>query len=111
MHTVNTTPEQDVVAPPSDTAAPRPDPHRPAPQVLRTRKQLQAAAINEQAQVRATWKRQMPGAQLKWPRIDAVELVQARGNIHRLAGLVQMRYQLSREQADQQVAEFMATPA
>ena len=53
----------------------------------------------------------MPSAQLRWPRLDPVELVQARGNTHRLAGLVQLRYQLTREQADQQVAEFLAIPA
>ncbi|MGH8517388.1 MAG: hypothetical protein ACREUE_08000 [Panacagrimonas sp.] len=111
-----TSPQQDVVVVPSPEPVAAPsvastDPHRPGPQVLRTRKQLQAAAINEQALVRAAWKRQLPVAQLKWPRIDAVELSQARGNVHRLAGLVQMRYQVSREMADQQVKEFFATAA
>jgi len=79
-----------------------------APIVVRTRKQQQAAAEHEQAQLRAHWKRVMPGAQAKWPRLDPQELTLARGNRHRLAGLVQLRYQLSREQADQQVAEFFA---
>lgn len=81
------------------------------PKVLRTRKQLQAAAVSELALLHANWKRAIPGAQLRWPKLDPVELAQARGNMHRLAGLVQLRYQLTREQADQQVAEFLAVPA
>jgi hypothetical protein len=35
-------------------------------------------------------------------------LVQVDGNFHRLAGLVQMRQQVSREEADQQVKAFLA---
>ncbi len=81
-----------------------------APNVLRTRSQLQAAAVTELAQALATWKRRIPSAQARWPKLDPIELVQAKGNTHRLAGLVQLRYKLSREEADQQVAEFLAVP-
>jgi hypothetical protein len=88
----------------------RPSSSPAAPNVLRTRSQLQAAAVVELAQALATWKRRIPSAQLRWPKLDPVDLVQAKGNTHRLAGLVQLRYKLSREEADQQVAEFLAIP-
>lgn len=84
----------------------------PAPTVLRTRKQIQAAAISEQAELRANWKRSLPRAQQTWSKIDARELADAQGNLHRLAGLVQLRYRTTREEADRQVAAFVAdTPA
>ena len=102
------TPLDDV---PGSVSATAPPPSSPAPKVLRTRQQRQAAEIAEQAQTRASWKRAMPGAQLRWPKLDQIELVQSLGNKNRLAGLVQLRYQLTREQADQQVAEFLAVPA
>lgn len=83
-----------------------------APTVLRTRKQIQAAAISEQAELRANWKRSLPRAQQTWSKIDARELADAQGNLHRLAGLVQLRYRTTREEADRQVAAFVAdTPA
>lgn len=93
------------------TDRPSTSPAAPAPTVLRTRSQLQAAAVVELAQAMATWKRRIPSAQLRWPKLDPIDLVQAKGNTHRLAGLVQLRYKLSREEADQQVAEFLAIPA
>lgn len=102
------TPQDDV---PGPVSAAGPTNAAPPPKVLRTRQQRQAAEISEQALVRANWKRAMPSAQLRWPRLDPVELVQARGNTHRLAGLVQLRYKLTREEADQQVAAFLAVPA
>jgi len=43
-----------------------------------------------------------------WPKLPHEELVQVDGNFHRLAGLVQMRQQVSREEADQQVKAFLA---
>ena len=104
---MSTTPHDEV---PGSVSEARPSAAAPVAKVVRTRQQRQAAMMSEQAQVQAHWKRVMPSAQLRWPRLDPVELVQARGNTHRLAGLVQLRYQLTREQADQQVAEFLAVP-
>lgn len=110
------TPQDDVpgsasTASHSASSAPAPAAAPAAGHVVRTRKQIQTAEANDRAQVLAHWKQVTPKAQAKWPKLDPVELAQARGNRHRLAGLVQMRYQLSREQADQQVAEFFAVPA
>lgn len=91
--------------PPTDTAA---DTTTRQPPALRTRKQIQAAAMAEQAATLARWKRALPRARQTWSRIDPIDLAAVNGNVHRLAGLVQLRYHLSREQADQQAVEFLA---
>lgn len=82
-------------------------PAAPAPYVARTRKQIQTAELAEQAAVRDRWKNLLPDARSNWPKVPAEELLLVRGNVHKLAGMVQLRYQLSRQEADLQVKTFM----
>lgn len=88
--------------------SPTPDgPTRTAP-VLRTRKQIQTAAMADQSAQRLKWKAMVPAAQSTWSKLETQELMQMQGNVHKLAGLIQLRYRTSREEADQQVAAFLA---
>lgn len=97
---------------PSATPAAAANDPRPAPVpfIPRTRKQIQSAEMAEQSDVRARWKTMLPDARTTWPKVPAEELLLVRGNIHKLAGMVQLRYRVSREEADQQVKTFMTRP-
>ncbi|MGQ0700039.1 MAG: hypothetical protein ACT4PZ_17565 [Panacagrimonas sp.] len=77
------------------------------PYVARTRKQVQAAEMADQAAVLARWKGLLPDAGTTWPKVPQEELLLVRGNVHKLAGVVQLRYKLSRQDADSQVKSFM----
>lgn len=77
------------------------------PYVARTRKQVQAAEMASQAAVLSHWKAMLPDAHTTWPKVPSEELAQVRGNINKLAGMVQLRYKLSREDADLQVKTFL----
>lgn len=72
-----------------------------------SRKQSQAALMAEQAQLRTRWKAALPFAREAWAKLSPEELQQSGGNVHRIAGLIQLRYHLSREDADLQVRTFM----
>lgn len=76
--------------------------------ILRTRKQIAAAASVEQAETRARWKQAVPVASTLWPKLDPAQLAGIHGNLNKLAGMIQMRYQTTREVADAQVAAFVA---
>lgn len=78
-----------------------------APYIARTRKQIQAAEMADQAAVLSRWKNMLPDARTNWPRVPAEELLLVKGNVHKLAGMVQLRYQLDRAEADLQVKAFM----
>ena len=71
-----------------------------------TKSQLRAAANAEVLARISGWKNLIPAAKAQWGKLDAIELTRAEGNPHVLAGLVQMRYQLGREEADRQVKAF-----
>lgn len=78
-----------------------------APYVARTRKQIQAAEMADQAAVLSRWKNMLPDARTNWPKVPAEELLLVKGNMHKLAGMVQLRYKLDRLEADLQVKTFM----
>lgn len=77
------------------------------PYVARTRKQVQAAEMATQAAILSRWKGLLADAHTTWPKLPSEELAQVRGNLNKLAGMVQLRYQLNREEADLQVKSFM----
>ncbi|WP_420464471.1 hypothetical protein [Panacagrimonas sp.] len=79
--------------------------------VMRTRKQIAAAASVEQAEERARWKRALPTATSLWPKLDPAQLAGVHGNLNKLAGMIQLRYQTTREVADAQVAAFLVKTA
>ena len=66
------------------------------------------AAMADQSAQRLKWKAMVPAAQSTWSKLETQELMQMQGNVHKLAGLIQLRYRTSREEADQQVAAFLA---
>ena len=73
----------------------------------RNRKQVEAEEKARQTQLLQSWRRAEPLALDTWKRISSEELRSSAGNVHKLAGLIQLRYQTSREESDQQVAAFM----
>lgn len=87
-------------------------PSQPAPVKLQrapgapTKNQLKAAALAEARAVKAQWRTLIADAKATWAKIHPQELASVEGNFHRLAGLVQMRYQVSREESDRQVNAF-----
>lgn len=74
----------------------------------RTKNQLKASALADGLALKAKWKTLIPAAKAKWDKLHAEELEKVDGSVHRLAGLVQLRQQLSRDETDRQVAAFMA---
>lgn len=73
-----------------------------------SRGQLKAAALAESLAIKKKWKSLIAEALATWPRLHAEELATVGGNFHVLAGLVQLRHRLSREESDRQVKEFLA---
>lgn len=82
-----------------------------APKVRRppgspTKSQLRAQAEAEARAHVAKWKTLASEAQATWRALDPAALARTEGNVHVLAGQVQLRYQISREEADRQVKAF-----
>lgn len=73
-----------------------------------SRGQLKASALAEGLAIRKKWKSLIAEALETWPRLHAEELATVGGNFHVLAGLVQLRHRISREESDRQVKEFFA---
>ncbi len=82
-----------------------------APKVRRppgspTKSQLRALA-NAEAQARvAKWKTLIAVAGATWSKLHTVELNRSNGDVNVVAGLVQMHYRISRQDADAQVKAF-----
>lgn len=72
-----------------------------------SRNKLRSAALAEGLAIRKQWKALIPEACTTWPKLHSEELVNVGGNFHVLAGLVQLRQRLSREDSDRQVREFL----
>lgn len=77
------------------------------PYIARTRKQIQAAEMADQAAVLTRWKNMLGDARTQWPKVPPEELLLVKGNVNKLAGMVQLRYKLDRVEADLQVKTFM----
>ncbi len=60
------------------------------------------------SEISGLWKQQVGSAKILWGKLTDDEILRTEGQIQKLAGLVQERYAITREIADQQVAEFMA---
>jgi hypothetical protein len=81
------------------------------PEQVRTRKQAAASLLAEGIATKARWKALVAPARTAWPKLSVDELKTVHGDVHRLAGLVQLRCQLSREESDRQVKAFFAQHA
>lgn len=57
-------------------------------------------------EVRGQWKQQVGAAKIAWGKLTENELLQIEGQQQKLAGLVQERYAITRDEADRQVRAF-----
>jgi hypothetical protein len=73
---------------------------------LRTNRQAKAAAMASEFACKAKWKTLVAEADAQWVEIGSDDLIKVEGNFHKLAGLVQLRCRLSREESDRQVKAF-----
>ena len=89
----------------SSEETPRPAGNTPA---FPSRGKLKASALAESLAIRKKWKSLIAEALATWPRLHAEELASVGGDFHILAGLVQLRQRISREESDRQVKEFLA---
>jgi len=78
-----------------------------APAAPRTNNQIKSTAMADGRAVKAKWKPLIAEAKTVWSKLYPEELAKVDGNFHVLAGLVQMRYQLSREESNRQVTAFL----
>lgn len=59
-------------------------------------------------EMKGKWKQQVGKAKLVWGKLTEDELLAAEGRQEKLAGLVQERYALTRDEAEKQVKEFFS---
>lgn len=57
-------------------------------------------------EVKGKWKQQIGAAKIAWGKLTDDELLQLEGQQQKLAGLVQERYAITRDEAERQVKEF-----
>lgn len=57
-------------------------------------------------EVKGKWKQQVGAAKIAWGKLTEDELLKLEGHQQKLAGLVQERYAISRDEADRQVKSF-----
>ncbi len=77
----------------------------------RSKRQLKANAIATERAAQARWKHMLNDARTAFSKVPPEELTKVNGNLNVLAGLVQLRYQTTRLDADQQVQRFFAEHA
>ena len=58
-------------------------------------------------QIKGEWKQQMGAAKIAWGKLTDDELLKTEGHAEKLAGLVQERYGIMRDEAEDQVKAFM----
>ena len=71
-----------------------------------SKRQIKATALADERQTKQRWKGLLPDAKALWTKVPPEDLARVNGNIHTLAGLVQLRYHTNREDADRQVQRF-----
>jgi len=57
-------------------------------------------------QVKGKWKEMMGTVKTRWGKLTDDDLTQISGERERLAGILQQRYGIAKEQAEKQVADF-----
>mgnify|MGYP001591450453 CR=1 FL=1 len=57
-------------------------------------------------EVKGKWKQQMGAAKIAWGKLTDDELLESEGHVQKLAGLVQQRYAVTRDEAEKQVNSF-----
>lgn len=57
-------------------------------------------------EVKGRWKQQVGAAKIAWGKLTEDELLRLEGHEQKLAGLIQERYAVTRDEADKQVKSF-----
>jgi uncharacterized protein YjbJ (UPF0337 family) len=57
-------------------------------------------------ELKGQWKQQVGNAKIAWGKLTEDELLKLEGHEQKLAGLVQERYAITRDEADKQVKAF-----
>ena len=57
-------------------------------------------------EMKGKWKQQVGAAKIAWGKLTEDELLKLEGHEQKLAGLVQERYAITRDEADKQVKSF-----
>ena len=68
----------------------------------------QQQAMPSTDELKGKWKQQVGAAKIAWGKLTEDELLRLEGHEQKLAGLVQERYAVTRDEADRQVREFFA---
>ena len=59
-------------------------------------------------EVKGKWQQQVGAAKIVWGKLTEDELLKCEGQAQKLAGLIQERYSVTRDEADKQVKEYLA---
>jgi uncharacterized protein YjbJ (UPF0337 family) len=59
-------------------------------------------------ELKGKWKQQVGGVKLAWGKLTEDEILKSEGRAEKLAGLVQEKYAITRDEADKQVKEFFS---
>jgi uncharacterized protein YjbJ (UPF0337 family) len=57
-------------------------------------------------EIKGRWKQQIGAAKIAWGKLTEDELLKAEGHEQKLAGLIQERYAITRDEAERQVRGF-----
>jgi len=57
-------------------------------------------------ELKGKWKQHVGAAKIVWGKLTEDELLKSEGHAQKLAGLVQERYAITRDEADKQVSAF-----
>lgn len=69
--------------------------------------QQQQQALPSSGELKGRWKQHVGAAKIAWGKLTEDELLKAEGHEQKLAGLIQERYAISREEAEKQVKTFL----
>jgi uncharacterized protein YjbJ (UPF0337 family) len=70
--------------------------------------QQQQSSLPSVDEVKGKWKQHMGAAKIAWGKLTEDDLLKSEGHAQKLAGIVQERYAISRDEADKQVKSFLA---
>lgn len=60
-------------------------------------------------ELKGKWKQQVGAAKIAWGKLTEDELLKSEGQQQKLAGLLQERYAITRDEADRQIKDFIQT--
>lgn len=66
----------------------------------------QQASMPSADELKGKWKQQVGAAKIAWGKLTEDELLKSEGHAQKLAGLVQERYAITRDEADKQIKSF-----